>query len=144
VGINRSSQRFKALPLLLNRLAIFRGYSIEILTDNGIESTLVSMIIFCDEKHVKHIFTDPGRPMQNGCTESFNGKLRDGCLNQHWFKTIAKAREIIQAWKQEYNNLRPHSSLNNMTPQEYAIFLRSMPKTNFHVGWATCDRSVYV
>lgn len=111
---------------VLNRIAIFRGYPQEILTDNGSEFTSVAMNLFSEEKHIEHIFTDPGRPMQNGYIESFNGKLRDECLNQHWFKSLAEAKEIIQRWRQEYNNLRPHSSLNNLTPHEYAISLKSM------------------
>ena len=59
-------------------------------------------------------------------TESFNGRLRDECLNQHIFKNIAEAREIIIAWKDEYNQLRPHSSLGNLTPLEYAESLRKI------------------
>lgn len=78
------------------------------------------------EKKIEHIFIDPGRPMQNGYIESFNGRLRDECLNQHWFKNITEAREIIMRWCFEYNKERPHSSLKNMTPEEYAISLQSM------------------
>ena len=69
----------------------------------------------------EHIFTDPGHPTQNGYIESFNGKLRDECLNQNLFKNLYEAKEIIEDWRNEYNHLRPHSSLNNLTPSEYAL-----------------------
>ncbi|MEG2013719.1 MAG: transposase, partial [Anaerovoracaceae bacterium] len=64
-----------------------------------------------------------GHPTQNGYIESFNGKLRDECLNMNWFKNLYEAKEIIEQWRLEYNSLRPHSSLNNMTPLEYAAML---------------------
>ena len=74
---------------------------------------------------VEHVFTDPGRLMQNGYIESFNGKLRAECLNQNWFKNLPKAKEIIGDWRQEYNRIRPHSSLGNLTPEKYALKLSS-------------------
>ena len=61
--------------------------------------------------------------MQNGYIESFNGKLRLECLDQHWFRNLSEAREIIEDWRQEYNHVRPHSSLDNLTPKEYALKL---------------------
>ena len=76
-------------------------------------------------------FIDPGCPSQNGFIESFNGKLRDECLNQHLFKDLYEAKDIINAWKDEYNTIRPHSSLNNLTPLEYA---QSLLKTNIASG----------
>ena len=104
----------------LNKAALFRGYPKEILTDNGPEFTSNAMNAWVYDKKVDHIFTDPGCPTQNGYIESFNGKLRDECLNQHMFRNVVEAREIIKAWREEYNHLRPHSSLNNLTPNEYA------------------------
>lgn len=71
------------------------------------------------DHHVDHIFTDPGHPTQNGYIESFNGKLRDECLNQNLFKNLYETKEIIEDWRNEYNYLRPHSSLDNLTPTEY-------------------------
>jgi putative transposase len=62
-------------------------------------------------------------PTQNGYIESLNGKLRDECLNQHWFRSVAEARNIIKSWRVEYNQERPHSSLGNKTPLEYASSL---------------------
>jgi putative transposase len=110
----------------LNKVALFRGLPKEILTDNGSEFTSNAMNAWTYDKKVDHVFTDPGCPTQNGYIESFNGRLRDECLNQHIFKNIAEAREIITAWKDEYNHLRPHSSLGNMTPLEYAETLRKI------------------
>ena len=72
------------------------------------------------EKHIEHVFIEPGKPMQNGFIESFNGKLRDECLNLNWFHNLQEAREIIGRWKDEYNMVRPHSALGQKTPAEYA------------------------
>lgn len=106
---------------VLNRVAIFRGMPKEILTDNGSEFTSNAMNAWAYDHKVGHVFTDPGKPTQNGYIESFNGKLRDECLNQHWFKNLSEAKEIIELWRLEYNNLRPHTSLGNLTPEEYAL-----------------------
>lgn len=70
---------------------------------------------------MEHIFIDPGKPMQNGFIESFNGKLRLECLNQHWFRNLSEAKDIVESWREEYNRERPHSSLGNLTPIEYAM-----------------------
>lgn len=103
----------------LNKVALFRGLPKEILTDNGPEFTSNAMNAWIYDKKVEHIFTDPGCPTQNGYIESFNGKLRDECLNQHMFRNLFEARQIISDWQYEYNTLRPHSSLKNLTPIEY-------------------------
>jgi putative transposase len=63
---------------------------------------------------------DPGKPWQNGANESFNGKLRDECLGMHWFKNRTEARAVIEGWRREYNEERPHSSLGQLTPTEFA------------------------
>ena len=65
-------------------------------------------------------FIRPGKPNENAYIESFNGKFRDECLNEHWFISLTHARDIIEAWRIEYNTERPHSSLGNRTPQEFA------------------------
>ena len=65
-------------------------------------------------------FIRPGKPNENAYIESFNGKFRDECLNEHWFITMAQARRIIEAWRIEYNTERTHSSLDDLTPQEFA------------------------
>lgn len=108
---------------ILNRVALFRGLPKEILTDNGSEFTGNALNAWAHDHGVEHVFTDPGCPTQNGYIESFNGKLRDECLNQNWFKNLYEAKEIIEQWRMEYNHLRPHSSLGNLTPEEYAAKL---------------------
>ena len=64
-------------------------------------------------------FIEPGKPVQNAFIESFNGKMRDECLNEHWFLSLGEARETIEAWRRDYNEVRPHTSLGNQTPQEF-------------------------
>jgi putative transposase len=64
-------------------------------------------------------FISPGRPVENGIIESFNGKLRDECLNMHWFESLQEAKSRIEEWRQEYNEIRPHSSLGNLAPSRY-------------------------
>lgn len=68
-------------------------------------------------------FIAPGKPTQNAFVESFNGRFRDECLDQHWFGTLAEARALIDGWRIEYNTERPHSSLNGRTPEEFAALL---------------------
>jgi putative transposase len=71
----------------------------------------------CD---VRLRFIQPGKPSQNGYIESFNGRLRDECLNEHWFMSVDHARRLIEEWRTEYNNDRPHSALGGQTPEAYA------------------------
>ena len=71
--------------------------------------------------HGVHLhFIDPGKPVQNAYIESFNGRLRDECLNEHWFMSLPAARSIVEAWRGDYNAVRPHSALGNLTPEEFA------------------------
>ena len=120
-----SSITGRRVSAVLNRIALLRGLPKEILTNNGFEFTSNFMNAWAYDHHVEHIFTDPGRPMQNGYIESFNGKLRSECLNQHWFRSLSEARDIIENWRLEYNRTRPHSSLGNLTPEEFALRLSS-------------------
>lgn len=71
------------------------------------------------ENHVTLHFITPGRPMENGYIESFHGKFREECLNQHWFLTLDDARETIENWRLDYNRVRPHSALGYLTPEEF-------------------------
>ena len=70
------------------------------------------------------LYIEPGRPWENGYIESFNASLRKECLNAHWFQTLREAKSKIEQWKREYNEDRPHSSLGNLTPREYAQNLK--------------------
>jgi hypothetical protein len=79
---------------------------------------------------VQLYFIDPGKPTQNAYIESFNGRYREECLNQHWFTSIGEAREIIEEWRIDYNTERPHSSLKYQTPEEFAA-ARPFDKTQW-------------
>jgi len=90
-----------------------------IVLDNGPELTSRALDQWAYERGVRLHFIDPGKPQQNGFIESFNGRFRDECLNEHWFLSLADARRIVEAWRRDYNENRPHSSLGNLTPMEY-------------------------
>ena len=94
-----------------------RGPPEAIPCDNGPELTSRHFLSWCEGEKIQLIHIQPGRPMQNGHVESFNGRLRDECLNANWFRTLAEAREKIGAWMTEYNGERPHSRLGYRTPK---------------------------
>jgi putative transposase len=104
---------------VLERLEWCRGLPKEIVVDNGPEFTSKKMIKWACNKGVNLHYIDPGKPIQNAFVESFNGRFRDECLNQYWFTGLADANEIIAAWKVDYNENRPHSSLGNLTPEQF-------------------------
>lgn len=108
---------------VLDRLANDRGYPQEVLSDNGPEFAGLVLNQWAYSHRVAQLFIQPGKPMQNGYVESFNGKLRDECLNEHWFRSVGEARRIIESWRMSYNHDRPHSALNNMTPTEFLAAL---------------------
>ncbi|HDR9487931.1 TPA: IS3 family transposase [Burkholderia aenigmatica] len=105
---------------LLDEAARFRGYPQAVRTDNGPEFTSRAFMAWAQAHGIRHILIEPGRPMQNGYIESFNGKFRDECLNEHWFQTLAQARAAIAMWRQDFNEVRPHSSLGRMPPARFA------------------------
>jgi len=109
---------------LLDRAAIFRGYPNTVRTDNGPEFTSRAFMGWAQTHGIRHILIQPGRPMQNGYIESFNGKFRDECLNEHWFETLPQAKTTIAAWRQDYNEIRPHSSCRRMPPAKFAALHR--------------------
>jgi len=91
-----------------------------IVIDNGTEFTSQVVDQWAYENQVQLHFITPGRPMENGFIESFNGKFRDECLNENWFLDLADAREKIETWRRDYNQVRPHSALGYLTPEEFA------------------------
>ena len=91
-----------------------------IVSDNGTELTSNAILAWQQEHGVEWHYIAPGKPMQNGFVESFNGRLRDECLNEHLFANLTEARQIIEAWRIDYNTNRPHTSLNGLTPTEFA------------------------
>jgi putative transposase len=113
---------------VLDRLGDLRGLPEVLVTDNGPEFAGQALDVWAYERGVKLHFIQPGKPIQNAFVESFNGKMRDECLNEHWFRSLSEARQTIEAWRRDYNEVRPHSSLANRTPQEFtarAATLRS-------------------
>lgn len=91
-----------------------------IVSDNGTEMTSMAILKWCQQTHIDWHYIAPGKPMQNGFVESFNGSFRDECLNETLFSSLAQARAAIATWKEDYNRNRPHSSLGNITPNEFA------------------------
>jgi putative transposase len=104
----------------LDRVIEQRGRPQTLRCDNGPEFTSRHFISWCEEKKIAVTYIQPGKPMQNGYVESFNGRFRDECLNASWFLNLADARQKIEAWRRNYNAERPHSSLDYRTPQEFA------------------------
>ena len=104
----------------LSRLVLDRGKPDEIISDNGTEFTSQAILMWSLEQGISWKYIEPGKPVQNAYIESFNGKLRDECLNEHWFTGLERAREIVAAWKWDYNHCRPHSSLDGLSPREFA------------------------
>ena len=104
----------------LTQLGEARGLPKSIVCDNGTEFTSKAMFFWARENNVKLNFIQPGKPTQNAFVESLNGKFRNECLNQHWFRTLDDARREIDNWREHYNHVRPHSSLDYMTPFAYA------------------------
>ncbi len=94
----------------LDRIVAERGKPQMIISDNGTELTCNAMLKWAEDNGVEWHYIAPGKPQQNGFMESFNGKLRDECLNEHVFSSLAQARRIIEAWRIDYNTARPHSS----------------------------------
>ena len=105
---------------LLDRAAVFRGYPDMVRTDNWPEFTSRVFMAWAQTHGIRHILIQPGRPMQNGYIESFNGKFRDEHLNESWFETLQQARNAASIWKQDYNQVRPHSSVGRIPPAEFA------------------------
>lgn len=108
-----------AVAQVLEGLAQARGYPKSIVCDNGPEFIGRALDTWAYEHKVLLDFIQPGKPSQNAFAESFNGKFRDECLNQNWFLNMREARELIENWRLDYNNNRPHSSLGQLTPSEY-------------------------
>lgn len=104
----------------LEQLVVERGAPATIISDNGPEFTGAAMDSWSAQRGIHQHFIRPGKPMENGYIESFNGKFRDECLSGNWFINLADARARIGAWKEDYNSIRPHSSLGNRTPEEFA------------------------
>jgi len=108
------------LTRLMETICQERGYPQVIRTDNGKEFCGKAMLSWCHAHGVKLRLIEPGKPNQNAYIESFNGRLRDECLNENWFLNLHHARVLIEAWRREYNEERPKKALGGLTPAAYA------------------------
>lgn len=108
------------LTRILDGIALQRGLPQAIRTDNGKEFCGKAMLNWAHARGVRLFLIEPGKPNQNAYIESFNGRLRDECLNEHWFTSLSHAKVVIEAWRREYNEERPKKSLGGMTPAAYA------------------------
>jgi putative transposase len=108
------------VTLMLDDVARERGYPDILVVDNGPEFTGRDLENWAHQNGVKLFFIDPGKPMQNGSIESFNGRFRDECLDPHWFRSLDEARRIIERWRVGYNETRPHTALRMSTPKAFA------------------------
>jgi putative transposase len=96
------------------------GKPLMIVSDNGTEFTSHAILKWADEMKVEWHYIAPGKPQQNGFVESFNGRLRDECLNETLFTSLSHARLVLADWREDYNTVRPHSQLGGRTPEQVA------------------------
>ena len=104
----------------LSQLIDQHSRPLSIVCDNGPEFTSKAMFFWSRETNTRLSFIQPGKPTQNAFVESLNGKFRNECLNQHWFRSLEEARYEINQWRYHYNHVRPHSSLNYLPPVAFA------------------------
>lgn len=127
----------------LDAVCRFRGYPTTIRTDQGPEFTGRALDQWAHANGVTLTLTQPGKPTQNAYIESFNGRFRDECLNEQWFTSLDHAKALIATWRRDYNEMRPHSSIGNRTPAEFAAMLRERgvfsPNTSSSDTLATQD-----
>lgn len=104
----------------LTRLIGMRGKPHTVVSDNGTELTSSAILRWSQERRVEWHYIAPGKPMQNGFVESFNGRLRDECLNETLFVSLGHARSVLRLWRDDYSHVRPHSGVGGLTPAEAA------------------------
>lgn len=111
---------------MLDRLVAERGRPEAIVLDNGPEFRGRALAAWSEQWGVRLEFIEPGKPVQNAYVESFNGRLRDECLNANWFTSLRDARQKIEQWRRDYNEQRPHSALGYLSPAEFVQKAREM------------------
>lgn len=119
---------------ILDSIGYYRGWPERIRVDNGPEFISKALDNWAYVNNIKLEFSRPGKPVDNAFIESFNGSLRDECLNTNWFLSIEDAKNKLEVWRMDYNEYRPHSSLGNMTPSDFA---RSLPTEANKAGLLT-------
>ncbi len=119
IEVGQSLKGGDVVPVL-NRIGIARGAPKMLFCDNGSEFSSQAMDLWGYRAGVRIDFSRPGKPTDNAYVESFNGTFRAECLDAHWFATLTEAKHIIEAWRREYNESRPHRALGERTPNEFA------------------------
>jgi putative transposase len=113
----------RTVTTALDRAIAAYGKPQAITCDNGTEFTSNVFDAWAHQEQIEIVFITPGKPTENGLIESFNGRLRDECLNTQWFESLDRMRELLAEWRRDYNETRPHSSIGNLAPAEYAAKL---------------------
>ena len=116
--VNRSFSG-RVVADVLERLAQTTGLPKVIQVDNGPEFVSKALDEWAHRRRVKVVFSRPGTPTDNPFIEAFNGRFRQECLDQNWFESLDDARSIIETWRKDYNTVRPHGSLDHLTPVAY-------------------------
>ena len=124
------SIRSRRVIELLGKLVSVHGAPRYIRSDNGPEFVATAVLRWLTDEGIETAHIAPGKPWQNGTDESFNGRFRDECLNDHWFTSLAEARIRISSWRLDYNEHRPHSALDYRTPAEFAASCRMHKEIN--------------
>jgi putative transposase len=114
------SMKGEDVVMVLNRVILQRGAPKMLFCDNGSEFASQAMDLWAYRNGVRIDFSRPGKPTDNAFVESFNGTLRAECLDAHWFTTLIEAKQLIELWRREYNESRPHRALGEQTPSEFA------------------------
>jgi putative transposase len=120
---------------VLERLQTTTGLPRTIVVDNGPEFVGRTLEAWAYTHRVQLRFIRPGKPIENAYIESFNGKFRDECLNEHWFVSVSDAQRLIEGWRIDYNTVRPHCALGQQTPEAYAAAACAGPAA----GWGACS-----
>jgi putative transposase len=136
IEVDRSLPGLRVVRVL-QRLFETAGLPDMIVMDNGPEFSGRALDTWAYARGVQLRFIRPGKPIENAFVESFNGKFRDECLNEHWFASVAEAQRLIEAWRVDYNTVRPHSALHGATPEQFADSLcgRSPAQTPVRADW---------
>ena len=128
----RVARKLKGTDVIdvLSDLFILRGVPGYVRSDNGPEFIARAVQTWIAAVGAKTAYIAPGSPWENGYIESFNGKFRDECLNEHWFTSLAQARQVIADWRRDYNQVRPHSSCGRIPPAQFAANHRAQQADN--------------
>lgn len=129
--------RSKRVIEVLTKLIAVRGAPKYLRSDHGPEFVSIELLQWAKDNNLETVLIEPGKPWQNGTNESFNGKFRDECLAMEWFRNRIEAKIVIKDWVEHYNRIRPHSSLNYLTPEQFSTglgFLKTEAK-NLRIDW---------